>query len=96
MSATRPMVPKYGSAADARQTDADRPTATAVLSSAPMAEMPVSFPMKVLLGGAALVVVAVTYPWLWWEDRHVRRRVRAYARSRQENRSPAVFPQPGV
>jgi hypothetical protein len=36
--------------------------------------------MKVLLGVIALVVVAVTYPWLWWEDRHVRRRVRAYKR----------------
>jgi hypothetical protein len=49
---------------------------------------PVSFPIKVLLCGAALVVLVVIYPWLWWQDRHMRRRVRAYRA--HVSRTPAL------
>jgi hypothetical protein len=37
----------------------------------------VSLLAKVLLGGVAILVLCASYPWLWWQDRHVRRRMGA-------------------
>lgn len=36
---------------------------------------PVSLIGKVLLGSFALLVTALSYPALWWRDRHVRHRL---------------------